>query len=88
MNLFTSILAFLLTIGFIVFFIYFGLIFIAIAFACSVLLWIFITLRVYWLRLFHKNLDIKTNQENTTQPINRATIIDVEYHDITDKNKE
>lgn len=84
-NLFTSFFAFLLTIGFIVFFIYFGVIFIALAFAAFVFLWMLVMLRFWWLRLRYGSKNIVIQEETHTPTTHKTTIIDVEYQDISEK---
>ena len=84
-NIFTSFFAFLLTVGFIVFFIYFGVIFIAIVFAISIFLWMFVMLRFWWLRFRYGSKNIVIQEESNTPTTHKTTIIDVEYHDISEK---
>ena len=85
MNLIASFFAFLLTIGFIVFFIYFGVIFIAIVFAISIFLWMVMMLRIWWLRLRYGSKNIVIREETQTPTTHQTTIIDVEYQDISEK---
>lgn len=68
---------------------WFGAVLILFVFIISVLFTIFIVLRVYYLRWRYKEMFIKppetSMQENKTTIIAKNTIIDVEYHDISDK---
>lgn len=63
---------------------WFGAMLMLFIFGASVLLAIFITLRTYYLRWRYKGAFMKPTQSNNNPEI-KATIIDVEYHDISDK---
>lgn len=87
MNTLTSILALFITAGFIVFFFYFGLIFLAIAFGSFIFLWMVIMIRIWWLRLRYGDSFIRKTEKTSSgnDIIHKTTIIDVEYQDVSDK---
>ena len=89
MNIIISLISFMLFIAFLAFILYFGVIFIAIALISFGVLWLYIVLRSYWLSFRYGNKPLKPQETNIPESSihkTTTTIIDAEYHEISEKN--
>lgn len=87
MNIIVSLVSFLLFAALFALILYFGMIIIMVAFVSFGLLWLYITLRGYWLSFRHGHSPLKPRETNMPESDIRktTTIIDAEYHEISEK---
>ncbi len=86
MDIIFSIIGFVILAAFIGLALWFGAIIILVVFISSAFLAVFIVLRSYYLRMrYGSKMSEKPGNENRFINEPKATIIDVEFHDVSDK---
>jgi membrane protein insertase Oxa1/YidC/SpoIIIJ len=86
MDIIFSIIGFIILAAFIAFALWFGAAIILFVFVSSIFLAVFIVLRSYYLRMRYGKSAMKNPKNDSIFPVeSKTTIIDVEFHDVSDK---